>query len=103
MIAMNVGGATGSRRKRKRKRIHSNSVRGCPATQVHKSRGTMSTTVTLRVDGMTCNSCVRKVELALTKSPAVESAEVDLAASRAVIRSTLSENQLINIINEAGV
>lgn len=41
--------------------------------------------VTLRVTGMTCGGCVQNVTQALEKIPGVVSAEVDLAAGRAVI------------------
>ena len=41
--------------------------------------------VSLAVEGMTCASCVRRVERALLKVPGVESAAVNLATERAQI------------------
>ena len=41
--------------------------------------------VTVRVQGMTCASCVRRVERSLTKAPGVDRAEVNLALERAVV------------------
>ncbi len=41
--------------------------------------------VTVRVQGMTCASCVRRVERSLKKAPGVAKAEVNLALERAVV------------------
>ncbi len=41
--------------------------------------------VTVRVQGMTCAACVRRVERSLAKAPGVERAEVNLALERAVV------------------
>ena len=41
--------------------------------------------VSLAVEGMTCASCVRRVERALLKMPGVESAAVNLATERAQV------------------
>src|SRR5215217_3745503 len=49
-----------------------------PAEQIRTS-GEM----TLPIEGMTCASCVRRVERALTKVPGVESANVTLATENA--------------------
>jgi heavy metal translocating P-type ATPase len=43
-------------------------------------------TVELKIDGMTCASCVNRVEKALGRVPGVESASVNLATERASIR-----------------
>lgn len=48
-------------------------------------------TITLHISGMTCASCVRRVERALLSSPGVSSAEVNLAAETA--RITLEQSQ----------
>src|SRR6266498_1181225 len=40
----------------------------------------------LAIDGMTCASCVRRVEKALAKVPGVESASVNLATEKATVR-----------------
>jgi Cu+-exporting ATPase len=42
--------------------------------------------VTIPVEGMTCASCVRRVETALTKVPGVLSASVNLATERATVQ-----------------
>jgi copper chaperone CopZ len=39
----------------------------------------------LKIGGMTCQGCVRGVELKLSKVPGVESAHVDLGAGRATV------------------
>lgn len=41
--------------------------------------------VELKVDGMTCDGCVRSVERKLSKVAGVESARVDLAAGKASV------------------
>ena len=46
----------------------------------------MSTEQILKIDGMTCASCVARVEKALAKVPGVVSAEVNLATERAQVR-----------------
>jgi P-type Cu+ transporter len=45
-----------------------------------------STTLTLAIDGMTCASCVRRVERALASVPGVTSASVNLATGQAIVR-----------------
>ena len=47
----------------------------------------MSTSFTLSIAGMTCASCVARVEKALQAVPGVESAEVNLATERATVRA----------------
>ena len=42
-------------------------------------------TVQLSVQGMTCGNCARTVERALTSTPGVTKASVDLAQSRATV------------------
>src|SRR5947209_6331707 len=42
-------------------------------------------TLTLEVEGMTCASCVRRIERALTRLPGVEEASVNLATERALV------------------
>ena len=60
--------------------------------------------VTLDITGMTCASCVRRVERALSKIPGVETASVNYAAETA--RVTLSEpvdqEMLIGAVEKAG-
>ncbi len=47
----------------------------------------MDTTLTLSIEGMTCASCVARVEKALKAVPGVESAEVNLATERATVHA----------------
>ena len=49
--------------------------------------GVATTTMTLQVEGMTCASCVGRVEKALSKVPGVTSASVNLATGRATIET----------------
>jgi len=46
--------------------------------------------LTLQIDGMTCASCVARVEKALLKVPGVASASVNLATERATVRAPAS-------------
>ncbi len=43
--------------------------------------------LSFRVDGMTCASCVGRVEKALLKVPGVESASINLATEKATVRA----------------
>lgn len=59
----------------------------------------------LGVQGMTCASCVRRVERALTKLPGVDAASVNLATERATVRyatGQTSPEQIKAAITEAG-
>ena len=47
----------------------------------------MSTSLTLSIEGMTCASCVARVEKALKAVPGVASAEVNLATERATVHA----------------
>lgn len=59
--------------------------------------------VTLRIDGMTCASCVARVEKALLKTPGVETATVNLATEKASIEGqALNPETLIAAIEKAG-
>jgi P-type Cu+ transporter len=58
------------------------------ATQVITPADTGSTGITLAVTGMTCASCVRRVEKALAKVDGVAAAEVNLATERAAVTVT---------------
>jgi Cu+-exporting ATPase len=58
---------------------------------------TRSTEVTFPVTGMTCASCVRRVEKALTKVPGVAEASVNLATEKAKVAfdpSAVTSDQL---------
>lgn len=59
---------------------------------------------TLSIEGMTCASCVGRVEKALKKVAGVDSANVNLATERAVVTSaqTLDRSMLIKAVERAG-
>lgn len=60
-------------------------------------------TVQLKVDGMTCQNCVRHVKEALEAVEGVTSAEVDLTGGRAVVDgSGLDTQQLVAAVEEEG-
>ncbi|MBN8489819.1 MAG: copper-translocating P-type ATPase [Burkholderiales bacterium] len=63
-----------------------------------------STDFTLQVDGMTCASCVGRVETALLKVPGVMGASVNLATERASVQalSTVSVSDLEAAVDRAG-
>ncbi len=63
------------------------------------------TRVTIGVQGMTCASCVRYVEEALTEVPGVESASVNLATERATVELdplTVPASLLSDVLDDAG-
>lgn len=65
----------------------------------------MSETVEMGIDGMTCASCVARVERALRKQPGVDQADVNLATERATITFRDNEGtvgQFVNAIKKAG-
>ena len=62
-------------------------------------------TATLPIEGMTCASCVRRVERALTKVPGVSGATVNLATERATVTfdpATVQEMDLETAVAKAG-
>ncbi|WP_423380310.1 heavy metal translocating P-type ATPase [Burkholderia sp. LMG 32019] len=61
-------------------------------------------TVELDIDGMTCASCVSRVEKALAKVPGVTRASVNLATERATVDVTagVSATQLVETVKQAG-
>jgi Au+-exporting ATPase len=60
--------------------------------------------ITLPIEGMTCASCVVRVERALRAVPGVTSAEVNLSTERALVRTlgAISRNDLIEAIESTG-
>ena len=58
--------------------------------------------VTLMIDGMTCASCVSRVERALLAVPGVTSAVVNLATERATIIGSVEANLLVKAVEDAG-
>ncbi|QXI48467.1 heavy metal translocating P-type ATPase [Pseudomonas anuradhapurensis] len=61
-------------------------------------------TVELQIGGMTCASCVGRVERALAKLPGVEQVSVNLASERAhlAVLPTVDDNLLIDAVQKAG-
>jgi copper chaperone CopZ len=55
----------------------------------------MSQLVTLKIDGMTCASCVARVEKSLLKVGGVDAASVNLATEKAQVRVQQDPDQLI--------
>ncbi|WP_241302124.1 heavy metal translocating P-type ATPase [Burkholderia stabilis] len=63
-----------------------------------------SASIELDIDGMTCASCVSRVEKALAKVPGVTRASVNLATERATVDVTteVSASQLADAVKQAG-
>jgi Cu+-exporting ATPase len=62
-------------------------------------------TIRLDIDGMTCASCVTRVERALQRTPGVLSAEVNLATERAevtVVRGAATTDTLVRAVTATG-
>lgn len=57
---------------------------------------------TLRIEGMTCASCVGQVERALKAVPGVAEATVNLATERAQVRGVVGSDALVAAIAKAG-
>lgn len=58
-----------------------------------------------RIEGMSCASCVGRVERALLKTPGIVTAEVNLATERALIvwlPSSLTETEIVKVVENAG-
>jgi Cu+-exporting ATPase len=62
----------------------------------------MSMSVELKVTGMTCPHCVAHVKKALEAVSEVESAEVDLESSRALVKGSADTAQLLGAVEQAG-
>jgi len=58
--------------------------------------------VELKVEGMTCASCVGRVERALLKVPGVEAASVNLATGRATVTGTAAPEALVAAVARTG-
>lgn len=64
----------------------------------------ISTTYSLPIAGMTCASCVARVEKALSRVPGVASASVNLATEKATLHATgpIAADTLVNAVRKAG-
>ncbi|QWE21147.1 cation-translocating P-type ATPase [Polynucleobacter sp. AP-Kolm-20A-A1] len=73
---------------------------------MNPQKDTKSELFTLDIGGMTCASCVGRVEKALDKIPGVEAASVNLATEQAKIRlkpgSELKINEIIALVEKTG-
>ena len=59
--------------------------------------------ITLDIEGMTCASCVLRIEKALIAIPGVDEANVNLATRTATVRSTLADvDPLVDAVGRAG-
>jgi Cu+-exporting ATPase len=70
-----------------------------------KTAGSVLAQTTLPIRGMTCASCVQRVERALTATPGVESASVNLATERATVSYDPQQTgvvKLAKVVSEAG-
>src|SRR5215217_2626656 len=68
-------------------------------------RPKMTDEVVLPIEGMTCASCVRRVEKALTKVPGVDAASVNLATEKATVSfdpNVVDLGQLRGAVEKAG-
>ena len=68
----------------------------------HAGYDVVDETTELSIDGMTCASCVSRVEKALKAVPGVKEANVNLATERATITGTANVAALIAAIDKAG-
>jgi len=59
-------------------------------------------TTELKIDGMTCASCVGRVERALMETPGVEFVSVNLATERATVRGAVDPETLIKTVDNLG-
>ncbi|MGQ3672405.1 heavy metal translocating P-type ATPase [Xanthobacter sp. TB0136] len=59
-------------------------------------------TLTLSIEGMTCASCVGRVEKALQAVPGVTRAQVNLATERASVEGNVDAQQLIQAVDKVG-
>ncbi len=55
------------------------------------------TATTLAIEGMTCASCVRRVERALARTPGVSAANVNLATERATVTWDPAQTSLTDL------
>lgn len=59
-------------------------------------------TIDLSVEGMTCAACVGRVERALSATPGVTDAVVNLATERATVTGTMDAQSLVEVIERTG-
>ncbi|MCR9163077.1 MAG: permease [Nannocystaceae bacterium] len=67
-----------------------------------RSAASVPASLTVGVDGMTCQGCVRKLTRALDDDARVESATVELDPGSASVRGNLDADALADLVREAG-
>ena len=60
------------------------------------------TTITLRIDGMHCGACVRRVTQALQRVEGAEVQEVRVGAARVLVPEAVAEQALLDSVAKAG-
>lgn len=80
----------------------SNSTEGITITS-RPTEETMSTSITLKIDGMTCGHCVASVTEELNEVPGVSNVEVILAAGGTSTATITANAPLENTVLEAAV
>jgi Cu+-exporting ATPase len=64
--------------------------------------GTITAETTFNIEGMTCASCVARVEKALKAVPGVAAATVNLATEKATVRGAADAAQVVAAVRQAG-
>ena len=62
-------------------------------------------TITLNIEGMTCASCVARVEKAISKAQGIKNVSINLASEKAIITIDLEKynfNEVKNLVENAG-
>ncbi len=86
-------------------RVQTPSTRSAQLMVIDASAPPDAITAQLAISGMTCASCVRRVERSLAKVPGVASATVNLATERATVGydpATASPEDLVTAVERAG-
>ena len=58
--------------------------------------------IKLKVEGMTCNGCVKSLEKAFSEEPNISSAQVDLANKIAEVDSNIDPEAIVRIVEGLG-
>lgn len=62
----------------------------------------MNHAAVFNIKGMSCKSCVGRVEKAIAAVTGVEDVQVNLAEKTATVTGSASENDLLNALQQAG-
>jgi Cu+-exporting ATPase len=82
--------------------IGGRSPQACPAPPDEEARIGTRQAHTLAVEGMTCASCALLIELALKRDPRVSDAVINFGSETAVIRGSLSREEVFERIRQLG-